>query len=182
MMQEIWKNVPDFEDSYEVSNLGRVRTKPHYVRVCGGGKRLVQPRIRKLGCGTNGYLQIGCCRESKTKLFLLHRLVAQVFIPNPNNLPEVNHKDEDITNCRADNLEWCTSKYNANYGTRTQRCIENNPQKRPVNQYTKDGRFIKRWRMINDAARHVGVDGSAITRVCKGKQHTSMGYVWRYAD
>lgn len=181
-MQEIWKDIPNFEDSYQVSNLGRFRAKERKVRTFGGAYRTISAGIRKPNKCKNGYYEVFCNRAQKRQVFLLHRLVAQVFIPNPNNLPEVNHKDEDITNCRADNLEWCTSKYNANYGTRTQRCIENNPQKRPVNQYTKDGRFIKRWRMINDAARHVGVDGSAITRVCKGKQHTSMGYVWRYAD
>lgn len=181
-MQEIWKDVPGFEDSYQISNLGGFRSKDRYARVCGGGKRLIRgQKLKTIRC-TNGYQEVVCSREKKRKVFLLHRLVAMVFIPNPNNLPEVNHRDENIKNCRADNLEWCTSKYNANYGTRTKRCLANNPQKQEVLQFDKYGKYLRKWDSINDAARHVGVDGSAITRVCKGKQHMSMGFVWRYAD
>lgn len=180
-MREIWKDIPEFEDSYQVSNFGGFRSKDRYAKVCGGGMRLVRGRVLKPQRCVNGYMEISCNREQQRRVFLLHRIVARLFVTNPNNYPEVNHKDEDIANCRADNLEWCTSKYNANYGTRTQRCLENNPQKRAVNQYTKDGEFIRRWGMIEEAARHVGVDGSAITRVCRGRQRTSKGFVWRYA-
>ena len=180
-MKEVWKDIPEFEDSYQISNLGNFRSKDRYARVCGGGERLVRGKALKNQRCSNGYVEVACTRSGKRKVFLLHRLVAKLFIPNPDELPEVNHIDENISNCRADNLEWCTSKYNANYGTRNERCLANNPQKRPVEQYTKDGEFVKRWEMIADAAKHVGIDGSAITRVCMGKQHTSAGFVWRYA-
>ena len=113
---------------------------------------------------------------------LLHRMVAMLFIPNPDNLPEVNHKDEDITNCRADNLEWCTSKYNANYGTRNERCFKNNPQKKSVRQLTLDGKVVKEYVSIGKAAKATGAYDSAIIKVCKGKQKTSVGYRWEYIE
>jgi hypothetical protein len=107
-------------------------------------------------------------------------VVAQAFIPNPDNLPEINHKDEDITNNCVDNLEWCTSKYNANYGSRNIRMMENR-ELVPVIQKDLNGTFIKRWNCMTRACEAVGADLSSMIRVCKGKQHTCRGYKWEYA-
>lgn len=180
-MTEIWKDIVGYEDAYQISNMGRFRSKDRYRAVCGGGKRFVKGKILKPTRCKNGYLEVDLRNDQGRKVILLHRVVAQHFIPNPDNLPEVNHKDEDITNCRVDNLEWCTSKYNANYGTRNQRCLANNPQKRAVIQCDMDGNEIRRYETIKEAADAVSVDGSAITRVCKGKQSHSRGYKWKYA-
>lgn len=179
-MVEMWKDIKDFEDCYQISNLGRIKSKDRYVRVCGGGKRLVKSKIIKPNKCTNGYYEASLNKNGKRTVILLHRLVAQHFIDNPLNLPEVNHKDEDISNNCVENLEWCTSKYNANYGTRNQRVREKTKTKSVV-QYTKDGEFVKKWDCIVDAERNVGADTAAIIRVCKGKQKTSMGYLWKYA-
>lgn len=181
-MIEIWKDVEDYEDSYQISNLGRIRSKDRYRKVCGGSQRFIKGKIIKPTKCRNGYLEASFARNQERRVFLLHRLVAKHFIPNPDNLPEVNHKDEDISNCRVDNLEWCTSKYNANYGTRTERCLKNNPQNKPVIQMMPDGTEINLYKTIADAAKMMGITDSPIIRVCKGKQKTACGYRWRYAD
>lgn len=184
-MEEIWKDVIGFEGLYQVSNFGRVRSLDRRARIGYGKTRFVKGKYLTPCACTNGYLSIPLHNGSENKkVFLMHRLVAMHFIPNSDNLPEVNHKDEDITNNRADNLEWCTSKYNANYGARNRKVLETKFARgliNPVNQYTKDGKFVRRWESMADAGREYGVDISAIIRVCRGKQHTSMGYVWEYA-
>lgn len=102
-MEEIWKSIPEFED-YTVSNLGRVMNKHG---------RIMKPSNHK-----QGYKLIGLKKDKKLYCRYVHRLVALAFIPNPDNLPQVNHKDECRNNNCVDNLEWCTSGYNINYGTR----------------------------------------------------------------
>ena len=180
-MDEIWKSITETDGRYEVSNLGNVRSVDRYARVCGGSQRLVKGRnITPMKC-SNGYLELQASMGTKRKCLLIHRLVAQYFIPNPNNYPEVNHKDENPQNNHADNLEWCTSKYNCNYGTRNQRCVEK-VIKKPVKQLSLDGKVIKTFSMISEAKRPTGIDATQITRVCKGKNITAGGYKWEYAE
>jgi len=112
---------------------------------------------------------------------LLHRVVAEAFLPNPHKMPEVNHIDEDIKNCCASNLAWCTSKQNANHGTRTARMMEKRVTKGVI-QRTRDGKFVRAYKSIADACRATGAFDSAIIKVCNNKQHTSVGYVWEYAE
>ena len=99
-MKEIWKNIPEYVGIYEISNLGNIRS------VYNNNKPL------KLSIGKNKYVTVSLYKNKIGKTFNVHRLVAQVFIPNPNNLPCVNHKDENRSNNCVDNLEWCTYLYN----------------------------------------------------------------------
>lgn len=115
--EEIWKPVVGYEGLYEVSSYGRVRSLDRYDRM----NRFCEGRILKLCANRLGYLKAGLCSNDKKKQYLVHRLVAEAFIPNPNNLPIINHKDENPSNNNVDNLEWCTAKYNSNYGTRNDR-------------------------------------------------------------
>ena len=112
-MTEEWRSIEGYEGQYEVSSYGRVRSLDMYVKSCYGSYRLRKGKILSPGIRPDGYLVVSL----KYKMFRVHRLVAQAFIPNPDNLPQVNHKDEDKSNNRVDNLEWCDSKYNNNYGT-----------------------------------------------------------------
>lgn len=178
---EIWKDIYGYEGLYKVSNLGNVISCERYVSTCGNGKRLIKPQILKHFYCPGGYLQVNLWKNNKSKTTMIHRLVAKTFIDNPNNLPEVNHKDEDKANNNVENLEWCTSKYNANYGTRNKRMVEKK-KKKPVYMMDKTGNVIKRFNSLGDASRETGQDISAIIRVCKGKQKTSMGYKWTYVD
>ena len=102
---EEWRAVPGYEGLYEVSNMGNVRN----VR---------RNTLLRLPKTNNGYIRISLCKNGIKTGLTVHRLVAETFIPNPDNLPEVNHKDEDKTNNRVENLEWCDHKYNMNYGSR----------------------------------------------------------------
>ena len=124
-MEEIWKPVKGFEGYYEVSNLGRVRSIDRVVvdtvRNC---ERLLKGNVLIQKDNGNGYKNVMFCKEHKLYNKYVHRLVAETFIPNKDNLPQVNHKDEDKSNNRVDNLEWCTSFYNNEYGTRKKRWYE----------------------------------------------------------
>ena len=106
-MEEVWKDIEGYEGLYEVSNFGRIKS----LRT---GK-IMKPSINR------GYLKCILQNDGKYKMYYVHRLVIQTFIPNPDNLPEVNHKDEDKTNNKVDNLEWCDHKYNTNFGTRNEK-------------------------------------------------------------
>ena len=125
--KEIWKPIKGYEGLYEVSNLGRVKS---LERICKGGHnsiRVVKEKILKqCYCGRDrDYLNVKLCKNSKSKTIQVHRLVATTFIPNPLNLPQVNHKKEfEKWNNSVDNLEWCTAKYNCNYGTHIERATK----------------------------------------------------------
>lgn len=112
-MKEIWKDIPGYEGIYIVSSFGRIRN-------------LVSGKFIKPSQKNDGYCRVCLSKNGCGKCINIHRLVAQVFIPNPDNLPQVNHRDEDKTNNVADNLEWCDAKYNINYGTSQQRRILTN--------------------------------------------------------
>ena len=113
MSEEIWKPVVGYEGLYEVSNTGRVRSLDRYDRM----NRFWKGRILNLHTDTGGYLYAQLYLNGKGKNYLVHRMVAQAFIPNPDNLPQVNHKDENKINDCVENLEWCSREYNINYGT-----------------------------------------------------------------
>lgn len=127
----------------------------------------------------NGYYRVHLCKDGKAKWYSVHRLVAETFIPNPDNLPEVNHKDEDKLNNRVDNLEWCNSRYNTNYGTRNKRISKTNMNSilsRPV-------RCIETniiYPSVMEARRQTGIFDTAIGKVCKGERKTAGGYHWEY--
>lgn len=185
-MDEIWKDIEGYEGLYQVSNLGNVKSLDRNFVVLNkkGFKQHIRQkgRLLKKQNGSCGYKIVNLSKDNIHKTHMIHRLVAKTFLPNPLNLPEVNHKDECKDNNALYNLEWCTSKYNANYGTRNQRCICQN-QIKPVNQLSKNGDFIKRWDSITDAHKALNIDMSQISGVCKHKKEyvTAGGYKWEYA-
>lgn len=162
---EEWKDVVGYENLYKVSNLGNV-------------KNCLSGRILKLSNDKDGYKLINLRKNGVRKTYKVHRLVAQAFIPNPQNLPFVNHKDEIKSNNRASNLEFCTQKYNLNYGTAQERKAK--AKSKPVLQYDKNKNFVKEYTSIMDASRKTGIDFSNICKICKGKYKTAGGYIWKY--
>ena len=117
MIEEIWRPVVGYEGLYEVSSYGKVRSLDRYVIDSLENKRFYKGKVLSPGIRPDGYLFVILSCNGKSKTINVHRLVAQAFIPNFDNLPMVNHKNEDKSNNRVDNLEWCNSKYNNNYGT-----------------------------------------------------------------
>ena len=112
-MKEVeWKDIPNYENLYQISNYGDVKRLNSY----DSRGHLRNSRLRKPRISNKGYLQIGLHKNGKETKFSVHRLVAESFIPNPDNLPVINHKDENPLNNYVSNLEWCTYKYNSNYG------------------------------------------------------------------
>lgn len=125
---EIWKDVVGYEGLYQVSNMGRIATLSHTIECLSDYNGIkvkktfnIKQCLRKLYLGKHGYVECTLRNGKRIKLMKVHRIVAEAFIPNPQNLSSVNHKDEDKTNNHIDNLEWCTHKYNSNYGTRNKR-------------------------------------------------------------
>ena len=184
-MKEEWRPCKCFEPFYEVSNTGKVRSvavwSDKYQRII---KRPVS-KIKKQETTKDGYKRVVLCYYGKHHHCAVHRLVAQAFIPNPNELPCVNHKDENTQNNNVDNLEWCSWEYNSNYGTLPKRISErmtaNHPKSKVVYQYYLDGTFITAYPSANEAARSIGTaSGNMITRACRGQAKTAGGYKWSY--
>ena len=119
MIEEIWRSIDGYEGLYEVSNTGLIRSLDRFV----GNRNRIKGKILSIKIEKNGYCSVALFKYGKMKRYLVHRLVARAFIPNPDNLPQVNHKNEDKSNNNVDNLEWCSIEYNINYGTRTQKAI-----------------------------------------------------------
>lgn len=166
---EEWRDIKGYEGLYQVSNYGRVKSL-NYNHT--GEERILKPGK----VGKTVYYKVILCKDGKTYNKWVHRLVAQAFIPNPDNLPEVNHKDENGLNNRVDNLEWCTRTYNNNYGTRIQRVSK------PVYQYTLDGKLAKIWPSVMEIVRQLGYSQGTISMCCRGKRPTAYGYVWKYIE
>jgi len=190
-MKEIWKDVVGYEGMYKVSNLGNVRSLDRIITHKNGRQFSVKGKLLTPKNHTGGYFQV--CLGAK-KYRYVHRLVAGAFILNQENLPEVNHKDENKKNNHVDNLEWCTSKYNTNYGTCIQRMLENmdyskttiaahKANKIPVLQLDTNHNLIRKWDSI--IAAEIGVRGKKtglINKCCQGKTKTAYGYKWQYEN
>lgn len=174
-MEEIWKDIEDYEGIYQISNLGRVKSLSRKDSI----GREKKEKLRKIDLTTKGYPTITLYKDGKAKHKLIHRLVAIAFIPNPNNYPVVNHKDENPLNCRVDNLEWCTYLYNNTYG----KSFKNRFKK--VTMYNIDGTVAGQFDSMNEASIAIYGDissASSITLCCQGKLIQHCGHVWRYGN
>ena len=142
--------------------------------------KTISERILRPATDKNGYLYVDLYKDGKRKTYKVHRLVAQAFIPNPHSLPEVNHKNEDKTDNRVENLEWCTQEYNINYGTRNVKVAKS--MSKPVLQYTVDGELVREWKSTAEAEQQVGFSHQNISSCCLGKAKTYKGYIWKYKE
>lgn len=173
-MKEIWKDITNYEGEYQVSNLGRVKSFRASSKYGSQKEYILKPTTRD-----NGYCNVTLYGKYGRHKYLVHRLVAEAFIPNPEGLPQVNHKDENPFNNAVDNLEWCTAEYNNAYGTARIRKIETTSI--PVEQLTVDGRVIAIYRSVRIAAEIIGVSRSSL-RYAVLHGTNCKGYFWRYSD
>lgn len=163
----LWKDVPDYEGYYEVSNTGLIRSKNG---------------IRKPQVSWDGYLFVKLCKQGQCRKVKIHRLVALAFIPNPNNLPEINHKDENPANNNVENLEWCDRIYNNNYGTRNARAaigISKANSKR-IKQFDIKRKYIQTFDSVKQASEILNIDKASISKCACGLRLSAGGYVWKY--
>ena len=174
---EVWKAVDGYEGKYIVSNLVRVKSL-NYKRT-GKSHLLSQTR------GNKGYLYVTLSKNGKHKIFFVHRLVAEAFIPNKEDLPTVNHIDECRTNNKADNLEWLSYKDNNLYGNHYKNVSEtqlNDPKKsKKILQYDLFGNLIKEWASAQEVQRQLKINNSNIIQNCRGNVKSAGGFVWKYA-
>ena len=154
-----------YEGKYQVSNLGNV-------------KNIIKNRILRQTKNNIGYLSVTLNNGVTKKWVKVHRLVAETFIPNIENKPQVNHKDENKLNNCVNNLEWCTSVYNANYGDRNYKISINNGKM--VKQYDLKGNFIKTYHSARFAGRSCNINPHCISACCRGEIKKSGGFIWEY--
>lgn len=176
-MEEIWKDIAGYEGRYQVSNFGRVKSLERRCRT-KTYTRKVPEKIYAQAIDSYGYLIVSLHLDGKKKTRTVHRLVAEAFIPNPNNLKEVNHKDENKKNNAVWNLEWCTVKYNQDYGTRVDRIKRT--QSTPIIQCNMNGNEIREWFGMGEMSRQTGFDQGLISKVCNGKRNSAYGYKWKF--
>ncbi|MCT3335172.1 NUMOD4 domain-containing protein [Lacticaseibacillus paracasei] len=172
--KEIWRDIKGFEGLYQISTIGRVRSLD---RVDSRGNYRKGKALADVVSG-NGYHQVNLWRDGKVEIKLTHRLMAKTFIPNPDNLPQVNHRDEDKGNNRVENLEWCTASYNTNYGTRNERAAKAN--ERPIYAVSGSGhRYF--FESARKAAELLGLDRSAVSKCLRGKRKYHGGFSFELA-
>ena len=177
-----------YERLYKVSNLGRILSLDY--------NHTGKPDLMNPGETPTGYLQVTLCKNKEYKKCYVHRLIAETFLPNPENLPEVNHIDEDKTNNfvflnedgsvdkEKSNLEWKNHRDNCNHGTRNERVskiLTNGKKSKRVLQLSLSGDLIKEWESARECGRN-GFDQGNVSRCCNGKQKTYKGFRWMYAD
>lgn len=181
---EIWKDIVGFEGYYQVSNLGRVKRLPR-TSIRSNGKSdhaiyRVKERIKNPQIQTQGYYHVALYRDGEYKICRLNRVVAIAFIPNPENKPEVNHKDGNKLNNRADNLEWVTGKENKKHA-RENGLIK--PYKRKILQFDESWNLLSEFESIKDAAEAINGSRGNICVACRGgRGGKAYGFYWRYKD
>lgn len=159
MNKEIWKDIPDYEGLYQVSNLGRIKSL-NYNHTNKEG--ILKPRKTR-----KGYISVALYKEHKVKNFRIHRLVIETFLGKSNLT--VNHKDKNVLNNKLDNLEYLTNKDNIRYS-----------RAKEVNQYDLEGNLIKTWNAIADATKELKINH--ISQACRGIRNTAGGYIWKFKE
>ena len=187
---EEWKDVQGYEGLYQISNQGNVKSidfgSPTHKKRCG--VKCLKPILNH-----SGYYVVTLYKNGVSKQVFIHRLVAETFIPNPQNLPVVDHINTDTKDNREENLRWVTVKGNVNNELSVKKRIEAIQKRfkgktgvdsithKEIAQYALDGvTLIKVWKCMSDAWRQYGIDSSCLTRACQGRQKTAAGFIWRY--
>ena len=185
--KEDWRDVPGYQGYYQISNLGRVKSLersleyPPSKAYPKGVTKVLKERIMTPCKDKKGYLFVQLFKNGNFKCARIHRLVALTFLPNPENLPQVNHKDENKQNNCLSNLEWCTPKYNVNYGVGKYKKTLN--KRIPVIQYTKSWELVREYESATAATKALNVVqgcSRSILLACRGVYKSAFGYYWKF--
>lgn len=188
-MKEEWRKVVEWEEYYEVSNKGRIKSLAR-IRNSIMGQIPMKEKIRKLYHHPHGYMYVSLCKNNKSKYYKVHRLVAKAFIPNPENKRTVNHKNGIKNDNRVENLEWATHSENAIHAFKTKlrfptyamkgKTGKDNVNSKSVTQYDKQMNPIAEYGSIHEASRMSGATATEICEACRNEILTAKGFVWRY--
>lgn len=171
-MKEIWKDIEGFEGLYQISNMGRVKSLNY--------RRTGKEKILEGYDNGKGYLRVNLRKEGNRKQYLVHQLVSQAFIPNPYNLPCINHKNEIKSDNCVQNLEWCDYSYNNSYNDKAKKAGKK--ISKPVIGINKVSGLIVEFPSVREASRQIGINQGSITKCCQGKEKSAGGFYWHYAD
>ena len=189
-MEEIWKPVVGWEDSYEVSNLGNIKSLDRYITTKNGHQLYIKQTIIKKRINNCGYERVELNKNGKGKMYSIHRLVAEAFLENFNKNLQVNHKNGIKTDNRIQNLEMVTAKENqrhsynvlktkpsmqGHFGSSHVRSIK-------VKQYDLNDNYIKTWNSLIEASKQLNINPSCISNNCRNRRKTAGGYIWKYVD
>lgn len=179
-MKEIWKDVSGYEGIYQISNFGNIKRLSYSIIRSNGNKQSWKEKILNPTKDASGYYGIRSCTKTtgKSETLRIHRLVAEAFIPNPNNLPCVNHKDGNKLNNKVDNLEYCTYSHNIKHAFNNG--LRHDTKK--INQYDLNGNFIATYNSIREAERITGTRNTGINECLHNNYKSSNGFIWKYAD
>lgn len=194
---EIWRDISGYEGLYQISNLGRVKSFNRYIVKNNGVKELRKGRILKSVLLSTGYFCVTLCKDNYHKIYSIHRLIAETFIPNPDNLPQVDHINTIRNDNRIENLRWVDSKGQMNNYLTKQHCSDSqkaekaywygikgkeHPCSKPILQLSKKQEIINQFVSAVDAENKTGISRKAICRCLKGYCNTSGGYMWQYVN
>ena len=174
----MWKDIKNYEGLYTINENGEIKNS--------------KGELRKINYAKNGYCIIDLYKHNIRKTYFVHRLVAEAFIPNPNNYKLINHIDGDKTNNNIKNLEWCTYSYNIKYGNcpnkRKTKLLNRKDCSKPVEMYSLNGKFLKEFPSLREAGRFIGKENNItdITNCCNGYKingtpvHKAYGFIWKW--
>lgn len=174
-MIELWKDIPDYEGLYQVSNTGKIKSFQKWKRAKCPDEYVIKGTV-----ANNGYAQVTLYKKNHRRKFLVHRLVAEAFVENPCNCAFVNHIDENKLNNCADNLEWCTVRYNNAYGTAKFRSMLT--KSLPIVQLHPTGEWIAIYRGVSFAEDITGISHNEIAACLRGRLDSAGGYLWKRKD
>lgn len=180
---EEWRDIKNFEGIYQVSNLGRIKSMTRVITYSNGVKHLTKGKVIKPILDTYGYYRITLYKNGKAYQRLWHRVVAEAFVPNPNNFSEINHKNEVRTDNRVENLEWCTKGYNNNYGNHNSNLSLS--KRKSIYQIDDSNNVIKKWNSINEALEGLGLpqnNHGNISACLHGRIKHAYGYRWEFVN
>ncbi len=187
--KEVWKDIPEYLGYYQISSLGRVKSLERTItsspskKYPNGRTLVLKSKILTPCTDKKGYKFVQLFINNKFRSKKVHRLVAECFIPNPENLPQVNHKDEVKSNNSVDNLEWCSSIYNINYGVGKYKKTLN--KRIPVVQYTLDDKLIREYESATAATKVLNIKQGNVRQIlqtCRGVYKTMFGYKWKFKN